>query len=54
MKDLLAPALALPLVLMGCTQAENAAVTSETASRDLASVSPALEQFRQNLVEGDP
>lgn len=53
MKGLLAAAAAIPLVLMGCAQPESQVVTSGTNSRDVSSVSPALEEYRQNLVEGD-
>jgi 4-carboxymuconolactone decarboxylase len=53
MKGLLAAAAAIPLVLMGCAQREAPVATSGPASRDVSSVSPALEEYRQNLVEGD-
>jgi len=53
MKDLLSAVTATSLLLMGCTQAEPPAATSGPASRDVSSVSLALEEYRQNLVEGD-
>lgn len=52
MKTLLAVATALPFMLTGCTHAGTPAATSEGAAPDVRSVSPALEVYRQNLVEG--
>jgi 4-carboxymuconolactone decarboxylase len=53
MKGLLSAVTAIPLMLLGCAQAETPIPIWETASRDVSSVSPALEEYRQNLVEGD-
>jgi 4-carboxymuconolactone decarboxylase len=38
---------------MGCGQAESPGTTSGPTSRDVSSVSPAPEQYKQDLVEGD-
>jgi len=40
-------------MFVGCAQQETPAATPGQASRDVSSVSPALEEYRQDLVEGD-
>jgi 4-carboxymuconolactone decarboxylase len=53
MKSLLAAATAIPLMLIGCALAASPVATSAQASPDVRSVSPALEAYRANLLEGD-
>lgn len=38
---------------MGCAQTESRIATSGAASQDVSPVTPAFDQYRQNLVEAD-
>jgi len=53
MRTLRRAAGAIALVLVGCGQTDRAADVAAPTSRDLSSVSPALEHHRENLVEGE-
>lgn len=53
MRSLLAAATAIPLTFTGCAQGVSPAATSGPTSPDVSSVSPALESYRENLLEGD-
>jgi 4-carboxymuconolactone decarboxylase len=53
MRSLLAAATAIPLMFTGCAQGVSPAATSGPTSPDIRSVSPALESYRENLLEGD-
>jgi 4-carboxymuconolactone decarboxylase len=53
MKHRLAAAATIPVVLLGCAPPSSPGTTSEPTSQDVSAVSPALERYRQNLVEGD-
>ena len=53
MKLLTATTTAFSLMLIGCAQEVNPEATSGPPSPDVRSVSPALERYKQDIVEGD-
>ena len=53
MKMLAATTTALSLMLIGCAPAVDPGATPGPTSPDIRSVSPALERYKQDVVEGD-
>lgn len=53
MKILAAMTTALSLMFIGCAQAVNPVAISGPTSQDIRSVSPALERYKQEVLEGD-
>lgn len=53
MKNFIAAAGSIPLLVIGCAQAEGPSAMSQEAAPQLGAVSPALQAYSDSLLEGD-